>query len=547
MAGKSMILTLRLLGESSGAKAALEETTGGASKFESGMRKAGVAAAGTLGVLGGLAKVSGDAAADLEQSSGAVESVFKGAHTEVDKLAEAANRAVGLSKNEYSELASVLGAQLKNLGVSQDDLIDTTDGLITKGADLAAMFGGTTSEAVNALSAAFRGETDPIERYGISIKEAQVKAKMAEMGMSGLTGEAEKQARTQAMLALITEQSADATGQFEREINSASGSQQIANASWENAKATLGEQLLPLMSTWAQALADAAEWVQENSGLVTTLAVVLATLAAAVLAINAAMSVYSAIQAVQTAAQWANNAAWLASPVTWIVLAIVAALALLVGGFIYAYKHSESFRDGVHSVLSAIGGWFAELPGLAVSAFNLMILPVKLGIDWLSKLPTPLEAFRTVLSNVSDWVSNAFQGIGRWVDWAVEKLRQLRDAWANMFSGGLRNFGNVFTGYSAAATAAPAAAATAAPAAAAAFATRSAAAFAATPTVAAPTVAMTGIASRALGFAASPAPARQPATYTINITTGVGDPVAIGAEVRKVMRAERARRTGEIG
>ena len=34
---------------------------------------------------------------------------------------------------------------------------------------------------------------------------------------------------------------------------------------------------------------------------------------------------------------------------------------------------------------------------------------------------------------------------------------------------------------------------------------------------------------------------------TINITTGVGDPVAIGAEVRKVMRAERARRTGEIG
>ena len=258
MAGKSMILTLSIIGKSDSAQNALGETTNSASKFKDGMAKANVAAVGTLAAIGGLAKISGEAASDLQQSAGAVESVFKGAAGEVTKLSDAAAKSVGLSKNQYNELASVLGAQLKNLGVAQDEIVGTTDGLITKGADLAATFGGTTADAVGALTSAFRGETDPIEKYGISIKQADINAKMAEMGMTGLTGEAEKQARTQALLAMITEQSADATGQFARETDSAAGAQQIATAQWENAKAALGEALLPLMVEWAGALADLA-------------------------------------------------------------------------------------------------------------------------------------------------------------------------------------------------------------------------------------------------------------------------------------------------
>src|SRR4029077_17622360 len=58
-----------------------------------------------------------------------------------------------------------------------------TDDLINLGADLAATYGGTTSEAVSALSALLRGERDPIERYGVSLKQADVDAQLLATGI----------------------------------------------------------------------------------------------------------------------------------------------------------------------------------------------------------------------------------------------------------------------------------------------------------------------------------------------------------------------------
>src|SRR5699024_4545988 len=111
--------------------------------------------------------------------------MLQGQAEAVHRLGENASTAVGLSSRAYQESAAVLGAQLQNLGFAGDQLVGTTDGLIALGADLAATFGGTTQEAVNALSAAFRGERDPIERYGVSIKQTQVNAWLAANGMSG--------------------------------------------------------------------------------------------------------------------------------------------------------------------------------------------------------------------------------------------------------------------------------------------------------------------------------------------------------------------------
>lgn len=495
MAGKSMILTLSIIGKSDSAQNALGETTNSASKFKDGMAKANVAAVGTLAAIGGLAKISGEAASDLQQSAGAVESVFKGAAGEVTKLSDAAAKSVGLSKNQYNELASVLGAQLKNLGVAQDEIVGTTDGLITKGADLAATFGGTTADAVGALTSAFRGETDPIEKYGISIKQADINAKMAEMGMTGLTGEAEKQARTQALLAMITEQSADATGQFARETDSAAGAQQIATAQWENAKAALGEALLPLMVEWAGALADLAAWISENSTLVTIMVGVIGGLAAAIVVINAGMAAYNAIIAVTTALKLAENAAWLASPVTWIVVGIVAALALLVGGFVLAYNKVEWFRNGVDTMMSGVQYLFTH----------------------------PLEVWQATMGAVGDGIKWVLDGIGIAIDWVIDKLGDLRDAWNNFwsFSGG--GDVNAFSTFSAPPTT---------------FAAQTVAAFS-TPANVEPQAAASPLAvQRAIGATtgSSSSTAPQRVIVDVNLNNGlVSDPVKLGNEIRRAL------------
>lgn len=216
-------------------------------------------AAGAVAVAVGVAAVAigtkaVKAASTLEQNMGAMESVFKSSSGQMTEWANKAASSVGLAKSEYAGLATVLGAQLKNMGVATDQLAGQTDGLIRMGADLSAQFGGSTSDAVAALSSLLRGERDPIERYGVSINEAAVKAKMAEMGLSGLSGEAEKNAKLQATLALLNEQTADSMGAFTREATTLAGAQQRLSAGTENLYAVLGTSLLPAATAVTAAL-----------------------------------------------------------------------------------------------------------------------------------------------------------------------------------------------------------------------------------------------------------------------------------------------------
>lgn len=192
-------------------------------------------------------KASTDGATQLEQSIGAVDAIFKDNAGAIHEWAKSAATDVGLSQNAFNELSSILGAQLKNLGVPMSDVADKTHDLIGLGADLAAQFGGSTEDAVAALSSLLRGERDPIERYGVSINDARIKAKLAADGLSDLEGEAANAAKTQATLKLLYEQTADAQGTFGRESDTLAGQQQRLNAQWADAQANLGMSLLPAL------------------------------------------------------------------------------------------------------------------------------------------------------------------------------------------------------------------------------------------------------------------------------------------------------------
>ena len=297
---KTAILSVRIISDAKEAGKGFSQAAGGVDKLEGKVK--GAASAMSVASAGVIAfgKQALDAASALQQSTGAVESVFKSQADAIKGLAADAAQSVGLSANQYQEFASVMGSQLKNLGVEQSNLVPTTDKLITMGADLASMYGGTTADAVEALGAVFRGETDPIEKYGISIKQSDVNARLAADGLDGLEGEARKQAETQARLAILTEQSADAQGNFAREVDTAAGSAQIAAAEWENAKASLGEALLPIATRAAEVMADLAAKMGENPAVVARVAAAILGLTGALWAGWAAIKVWKAASAIAT-------------------------------------------------------------------------------------------------------------------------------------------------------------------------------------------------------------------------------------------------------
>ncbi|MBX3309712.1 MAG: hypothetical protein KF739_04665 [Cryobacterium sp.] len=260
MAGNTVVVSIT--GNARGLQKALGDSESGLSKFGKVAGAVGAAVAVAVGAIGTKAVKSASA---LEQAMGGMYSVFGNSGTQMEAWAQKAASSVGLAKSEYASLATTLGSQLKNMGVPMDQLAGQTNKLVGLGADLAAQFGGSTSDAVSALSSLLRGERDPIERYGVSINEAAVQAKMAEMGLSGLTGEAEKNAKLQATLAILYQQTADAQGAFSRESTTLAGAQQRLAAGSENLFAILGSSLLPAVTAVVAAMGQLVAKVQESA------------------------------------------------------------------------------------------------------------------------------------------------------------------------------------------------------------------------------------------------------------------------------------------
>jgi hypothetical protein len=221
---------------------------------------AGIAGAAGVAVLG---KASIDAASQAQQSLGATETVFGKFSDNVVKTSDRAAEALGLSANQYRENANILGSLLGNQGVAQDKLAGKTRSLIKTGADLAATFGGTTTDAVNALASAFKGEFDPLEQYGISIKQsainteayavAGVKTKAAFDDLSTAQQNAAKQ---QATTNLLTKQASKTQGAFAKETDTLAHQQQVLGAQVENLKTKIGNALLPAATDFVKLLND---------------------------------------------------------------------------------------------------------------------------------------------------------------------------------------------------------------------------------------------------------------------------------------------------
>lgn len=422
MAGSTARLSIEVVGDAADAQRALEGTASSAGKFDSAMRKAAVPAGIVAGGLLAIGKASADAASDLEQSSGAIEKVFGSSNAaKVAAWGRDAAKNMGLSTAAYEQFAAVSGAMLQNLGFDSDSAAAKSNQLIQTGADLAATFGTDTATAVDALGASLRGEYDSLEQFGIKLSAAGVAAQVAADGNSGLTGQALQAAQAQATLELITQGASSSLGAYAAEADTAAGAQQTANAQWENAKASLGDVLTPIIAGASAKLAELFAWVEQNKASVQTWLVVIGIAAAAILAYNLAVSlaavatgIFSAAVAVgrgvlslAAGAVWLFNAALYANPIVLVIGLVVALLAVI---FIFrdqiaaaAGKVREFFDAflGGGAVLGPIGGalrGLSTLIGGIAAAAQFAASQVQSLVDALSALTTTKVAGTAVIA-----------------------------------------------------------------------------------------------------------------------------------------------------
>jgi phage-related protein len=207
-------------------------------------------------------------------------------------------------------------------------------------ADYAAKTGQDMPSAATALGKAFSGNAKALKSIGINYKA---------------TGDASKDfANVQALLN-------DKVGGFaESQGKTAAGQAAILHNQFGELQETVGAKLVPILTTLAEKLLKIVDFVQRNSAVIGPLVAVIGGIVAGVKAWAIAQAIL--------------NSALLANPIGIAVVAIAA----LAAGLIYAYKHSEKFRNIVNGVFSAVGS--------AASAMWNVIRPVlKMWADvWLA-------------------------------------------------------------------------------------------------------------------------------------------------------------------
>lgn len=430
MAARSATLSIRVLVDA--AQGARELNRLGDSASSIGDKFAKVAAAGAA-FAGVTAFIKGavDAASRLQQSTGGVEAVFKDSAGAVKDWAKESAQALGLSQSAYQDMATLIGSQLKNAGTSMDQLAPSTKRLIEQGADLAAMYGGTTAEAVQAMSSALKGERDPIEKYGISLNEAAVQAKILEMGLDTSTNAAKQNAKAMATLALIQDQGTDAWGAAAREADSYAAVQQRMSAVWENTMASVGSALLPILSELGQAFADMAPMIGSVLGVLASLLGLVLQLPTPILAAAAAFAAWkvlglgSVFSGLQSA--WAGFAREMQSA--------------KIGSFLSQSGQSmNNFQAATAAAQKQYGGFLSSLGKSAAgfAAFAVAGLAVSQFIASLNDGEAVVKSFDTAVAGLTESMVSA--GSADWSDGiqaSYEAAARASDSFAALTQAGV--------------------------------------------------------------------------------------------------------------
>lgn len=174
-----------------------------------------------------------------------------------------ASSGIGLSTKAALGATASFGNLFTAIGLNNRQAADYSQTLTVLAADLASFNNTSVEDAVLALGAALRGESEPIRRYGVLLSDATLRQTALANGFSVTSGALSPVVRAQAAYLAILQQTGKAQGDFERTSGSLANQQRILGAEWANIRAVIGDSLQPAYAAIVQALRDSLPAIRQ--------------------------------------------------------------------------------------------------------------------------------------------------------------------------------------------------------------------------------------------------------------------------------------------
>ena len=226
-----------------------------------------------IGVIGGATAIyslgrglqyATEAAANLEQSIGKFNQVFKGMEAQAYAWASGLQKSFGMSRQSSQDTMSDFAHLHKAMGMTSQGAGALSVKWVSLAADMGAFNNLPTTQVLEAIRSAVVGEYDPLQRMGVAITAATVETKALSMGLADTKDELSMADKAMAVYQITLEQSGDLIGQFAREHDNLATQQQIAGELVDDLAARIGTNLAPAV---AQHLSQINEWIGEQMRL----------------------------------------------------------------------------------------------------------------------------------------------------------------------------------------------------------------------------------------------------------------------------------------
>ena len=362
-------------------------------------------------------------AADFQDALGATEQIFKNSSGIIKDWSDNLSTSYGISKKEALDYANIMGTMLQNIGGMSEEMAGKTAGnLIELAGDLTAMFGGSTQDAVRALTGALKGNNTMLDNYGMAVNDALVKTRAFEMGLSDGTGELSLQAKQAATLSLIWEQTGAAQGQAAREADGASGSMRALKTEITNLSTEIGEVLLPIITPIVSGLKDIVSGFRALTPEMQKTIVIVGGAAAAFGPLMMAIGTV-----IKTLPLLSAGIAALAGPVGIVGAAIVALATLIITNWDYVKKSTKLVWDAVRQYIN-----IALQSILGIGKVFVNIFQGNWKGAWESVRNTVVKVWDSIVQIIKNgvaWATNAVAGLFDFV--GLDKLAAKMNSFAS--------------------------------------------------------------------------------------------------------------------
>lgn len=169
------------------------EFTGSLDRIGSKMTKVGAGLTAGLTVpIVGLAISGVKAASDLAESNSKVGVVFEENAAKVRAFASTSASSLGISEQAALEATGTFGNLFRALGVGTGPAAEMSTSLVTLAADLASFNNANPEDVLLALRSGLLGEAEPLRQFGVSLSAARIEAEALSSGIVKATGDTTK-------------------------------------------------------------------------------------------------------------------------------------------------------------------------------------------------------------------------------------------------------------------------------------------------------------------------------------------------------------------